>query len=72
MYKIPARTLFMGKNLVFVPDCHSTNSLAMDMAQRTSSMEGTVVITDNQYSGRGQRGNLWISEPEKISPFLFY
>lgn len=59
----------MGKNLVFVPDCHSTNSLAMDLAQRTSSVEGTVVITDNQYSGRGQRGNLWISEPEKNLTF---
>lgn len=69
MYKIPAITLFMGKNLVFVPDCHSTNSLAMDLAQRRSGAEGTVVITDNQYSGRGQRGNLWISEPGKNLTF---
>jgi BirA family transcriptional regulator, biotin operon repressor / biotin---[acetyl-CoA-carboxylase] ligase len=65
LYKIPASTLFVGKNLVFVPDCHSTNSLAMELAQRSSAAEGTVVITDNQYSGRGQRGNLWISEPGK-------
>lgn len=69
MYKIPASTLFMGKNLVFVPDCHSTNSLGMDLAQRRSGAEGTVVITDNQYSGRGQRGNLWISEPGKNLTF---
>ncbi|MBX2915791.1 MAG: biotin--[acetyl-CoA-carboxylase] ligase [Cyclobacteriaceae bacterium] len=53
----------MGKNLVFVPDCHSTNSLLMDLAQRGSGAEGMVVITDNQYSGRGQRGNLWVTEP---------
>jgi BirA family biotin operon repressor/biotin-[acetyl-CoA-carboxylase] ligase len=32
-------------------------------------LEGTVVITDNQYSGRGQRGNLWISEPGKNLTF---
>lgn len=69
MYKIPASTLFVGKNLVFVPDCHSTNSLAMDLGQRNSVTEGTVVITDNQYSGRGQRGNLWISEPGKNLTF---
>lgn len=69
MYKIPANTLFVGKNLVFVPDCHSTNSLAMDLGQRASAAEGTVVITDNQYSGRGQRGNLWISEPGKNLTF---
>jgi BirA family transcriptional regulator, biotin operon repressor / biotin---[acetyl-CoA-carboxylase] ligase len=59
----------VGKNLVFVPDCHSTNSLAMDLGQRGSAAEGTVVITDNQYSGRGQRGNLWISEPGKNLTF---
>ncbi|MBX2897046.1 MAG: biotin--[acetyl-CoA-carboxylase] ligase [Cyclobacteriaceae bacterium] len=35
----------------------------MDLAQRGSNREGTVVITDNQYSGRGQRGNLWVTEP---------
>lgn len=35
----------------------------MELAQRSSSPEGTVVITNNQYSGRGQRGNLWVTEP---------
>jgi BirA family transcriptional regulator, biotin operon repressor / biotin---[acetyl-CoA-carboxylase] ligase len=59
----------VGKNLVFVPDCHSTNSLAMDLGQRGSAAEGTVIITDNQYSGRGQRGNLWFSEPGKNLTF---
>ncbi len=63
MYKIPANTLFVGKNLVFVPECHSTNTLAMELSQRGSAAEGAIIITDNQYSGRGQRGNQWISEP---------
>jgi len=26
--------------------------------------EGSLVITDHQYSGRGQRGNVWISAPK--------
>lgn len=65
MYKIPANTLFVGKNIVFVPEWHSTNSLAMELGQRANGTEGTVIITDNQYSGRGQRGNRWISEPGK-------
>ncbi len=62
MYKIPASTLFMGKNLVYVPECHSTNTLASDLCQRTSPVEGTIVITDNQTMGRGQRGNVWHSD----------
>ncbi len=69
MYKIPANTLFMGKNLVYVPECHSTNTLALELSQRTSVAEGTIVITDNQTNGRGQRGNEWFSEPYKNLTF---
>lgn len=69
MYKIPANTLFMGKNLVYVPECHSTNTLASELCQRTSTAEGTVVITDNQTNGRGQRGNSWLSDPHKNLTF---
>jgi BirA family transcriptional regulator, biotin operon repressor / biotin---[acetyl-CoA-carboxylase] ligase len=51
--------LFFGKNLVFVPECHSTNTLLIDLAQKTNQPEGTLVITNKQTQGRGQRGNGW-------------
>jgi BirA family transcriptional regulator, biotin operon repressor / biotin---[acetyl-CoA-carboxylase] ligase len=63
LYKIPANTLFLGKHLVFVPECHSTNTLALQLSQKPSTAEGTVVITNNQTAGRGQRGNAWESAP---------
>lgn len=63
MYKIPASTLFLGKNLVFVPECHSTNDLALQLCQQSQAVEGTLVITDQQTRGRGQRGNTWEAEP---------
>ncbi len=69
MYKIPANTLFMGKNLVYLPECHSTNTLALELSQRSSAVEGTIIITDNQTNGRGQRGNEWFSEPNKNLTF---
>jgi len=53
----------MGKNLVFVPECHSTNSLAVELSQQQVQPEGTVVITDHQTTGRGQRGNGWEANP---------
>ena len=59
MYKIPANTLFTGQRLVFVPECHSTNSLASELATQSILSEGTVVITSHQTAGRGQRGNSW-------------
>jgi BirA family transcriptional regulator, biotin operon repressor / biotin---[acetyl-CoA-carboxylase] ligase len=69
LYKIPANTLFMGKNLVYLPECHSTNTLAAELAQRTAAVEGTTIVTDNQTQGRGQRGNEWFSEPAKNLTF---
>jgi BirA family transcriptional regulator, biotin operon repressor / biotin---[acetyl-CoA-carboxylase] ligase len=70
LYKIPASTLFLGKNLVFMPECHSTNSYALQLCQHSPlAPEGTVVITDNQTAGRGQRGNNWITEPGKNLTF---
>jgi BirA family transcriptional regulator, biotin operon repressor / biotin---[acetyl-CoA-carboxylase] ligase len=59
LYKIPANTLFLGKNLVYVPQCHSTNTIAAELSQNEEIADGTLVITDNQTQGRGQRGNTW-------------
>ena len=59
MYKIPANTLFLGHNLVYVPECHSTNTLVADLVQKATATEGTLVITEHQTAGRGQRGNTW-------------
>ena len=64
LYKIFANTLFTGQQLVFVPECHSTNSLASELATKNILSEGSVVITTNQTAGRGQRGNAWETAAE--------
>lgn len=70
MYKIPAKTLFMGHSLVFMPECHSTNDEASRLIEsNTNVVEGTVVITNKQVSGRGQRGNTWLTEHGKNLTF---
>lgn len=63
MHKILTKTLFLGKNVIYLPTCHSTNDVAMQLAAETRVVEGTLVVTDNQTKGKGQRGNIWISEP---------
>ncbi len=55
-------TLFIGKNLLFLTEVESTNTYAMDMLRNVNAIEGTVVYTNNQTKGRGQRGALWSSE----------
>ncbi|MDA1120974.1 MAG: biotin--[acetyl-CoA-carboxylase] ligase [Bacteroidetes bacterium] len=53
----------MGKILKILPHCHSTNLVAAEMIQLGNVAEGALVYTDNQSNGRGQRGNIWESEP---------
>ncbi|HEX5167805.1 MAG TPA: biotin--[acetyl-CoA-carboxylase] ligase [Cyclobacteriaceae bacterium] len=52
-----------------MPECHSTNDLAAQIVRQPSTNEGTVVITDKQTMGRGQRGNYWRTEPGKNLTF---
>lgn len=55
-------TLFIGKNLLFLLDVESTNTYAMDLLRNVNAIEGTVVYTDNQTNGKGQRGSIWNSQ----------
>lgn len=64
-YTPPPNTQFIGQRIIYEAACTSTNSLAAQYMTETSLPEGTVVITDHQYQGRGQRGHLWHSEPHK-------
>jgi BirA family biotin operon repressor/biotin-[acetyl-CoA-carboxylase] ligase len=63
MYKILANTIFLGKDVLFLPECHSTNDMAMQRIRQGLAKEGSVVICHHQTHGRGQRGNNWESHP---------
>jgi BirA family biotin operon repressor/biotin-[acetyl-CoA-carboxylase] ligase len=56
-------TIFVGKNLIFLPEVTSTNSYATELLKNVKPLEGTLVFTDHQTHGRGQRGKAWNSEP---------
>lgn len=61
MVNIQPKTLFVGKKLIFLPSCHSTNDIANEIIQNKEFIDGTVIITDHQTAGKGQRGNVWES-----------
>lgn len=63
MHKILANTLFLGKDIQFLPECHSTNDIAFQLVREKRAIEGTLVICDYQKAGKGQRGNSWESKP---------
>ncbi|OOG76221.1 biotin--[acetyl-CoA-carboxylase] ligase [Algoriphagus sp. A40] len=63
MYKILANTIFLGKDVLFLPECHSTNDKALELIRSGQAREGTIVICAHQTRGKGQRGNNWESAP---------
>ena len=55
-------TLFVGKVLIHLDKIDSTNKYATKLLKTHSPTEGTIVSTDCQYAGKGQRGNTWESQ----------
>ncbi|AWW31899.1 biotin--[acetyl-CoA-carboxylase] ligase [Echinicola strongylocentroti] len=69
MHKILANTVFLGKDIIYMTECHSTNDIASAKIKDGTVKEGSIVLTDKQTKGRGQRGNRWYSEPGKNLTF---
>ena len=43
----------------------SSNNYARELVRDKMPIEGTVIVAEEQTSGRGQRANLWVTEPKK-------
>ena len=53
-------TRTIGKEILHHAEIASTNTLAMDLAQK-GAVDGTVVIAETQTGGKGRLGRTWIS-----------
>lgn len=72
MHKYFAKSLFLGKKVDFLPECHSTNDELNQRVKNNEIPEGYLILTDHQVKGRGQRGNAWLSDPGKNLLFSFF
>jgi BirA family biotin operon repressor/biotin-[acetyl-CoA-carboxylase] ligase len=62
--------LFVGRNLVTLKQVDSTNTFLKDILSNSKPVpEGTVIMAEDQYAGRGQRENVWHAEPGKNLTF---
>ncbi|MBC8053602.1 MAG: biotin--[acetyl-CoA-carboxylase] ligase [Sphingobacteriaceae bacterium] len=62
--------LFVGQNVVTLKQVDSTNNfLKNELAKSTPLCEGTVILAEEQFAGRGQANNTWYSEPGKNLTF---
>ena len=56
-------TMFIGQQLIETDIVDSTNNFATNLISATNVPEGTVIMAREQTTGKGQRGNSWLSEP---------
>ncbi len=62
--------LFVGQNLVALKEVDSTNTFLKNLLSNSTPVpEGTVIMAESQYAGRGQQQNRWNSEPGKNLTF---
>lgn len=55
----------IGRVLIHFSSIDSTNDYATDLLAKSEPIEGTVISTDFQSTGRGQGANKWQSQAEK-------
>lgn len=62
--------LFVGQNLLTLKEVDSTNNFLKNLLSNSKPVpEGTVIMAESQYAGRGQQQNQWHSEPGKNLTF---
>ena len=62
--------LFVGQNLITIQHVDSTNNYLKELTSNSKPVpEGTVIMADSQFAGRGQQQNRWHSEPGKNLTF---
>ena len=64
----------IGKNFIRHASVGSTNTFAAELIQKEKPEEGTVIMTEFQERGRGQRETSWESENgvNLLASFIFY
>ena len=51
----------IGKRIIELTSCHSTNDYALDLIANAEAQSGDVVYAKKQTAGRGQKGNVWLA-----------
>jgi len=63
-------TLFVGQNLIKLTTVDSTNNYLKFLVSKSEPLaQGTVIMADDQFAGRGQQNTSWISAPGKNLTF---
>lgn len=62
----------IGRKLIHLESVDSTNNYTANLVKSEGLSSGTVILADEQFSGRGQRGSEWLVEPGMNLTFSVY
>lgn len=66
-------TFFVGQNLIILKTVDSTNRYLKELASNSEPLpEGTVIMAENQFAGKGQQQNTWHTESGKNLTFSVF
>jgi len=65
-------TLFLGQQIITLDQVGSTNNYTSEFLRQNVMQEGAIVLANHQNEGKGQRGNLWLSNPNENLTFSIY
>lgn len=62
----------IGSKIIHLQDVDSTNNYVANMVKEGICQNGTVIMAENQFGGRGQRGSEWVVDSGKNLTFSFF
>lgn len=62
----------IGRNMIHLESVDSTNNYTANLVKTEGLSSGTVILADEQFAGRGQRGSEWRVEAGMNLTFSFY
>lgn len=63
------KTSTLGSKIEYYPRLNSTNEEAWELIENNEIKVGEIIVTDNQFEGKGRRGDKWKSSPGKSITF---
>lgn len=62
----------IGKKIIRLESVDSTNNYIANLLKEGNLEDGTVILADDQFAGRGQRKAVWLAKPGENLTFSFF
>lgn len=63
------KMFYKNFRIIYLKEIDSTNNFAKNFLKQNKVFENTVILTDYQTKGRGQKNNIWLSQKRKNLTF---